>query len=146
MPDNKYPQYGDDARRMFLEGKTAKEIAQILPISEKTVGEWAAFGDWKGDRKKARSQFQSDEETVKTLMRKFLAELSDKPMSQVSPADLDMLAKLTSTLRSIQSMLDPKAATLLVMRKFLEFVASKDKELHQGLLEILPEFFELMGR
>jgi hypothetical protein len=146
MPDNKYPQYGDDARRVFIEGKTAKEIAQILPISDKTVGEWAVLGDWKDDRKKARSQFSSDEETVKTLMRKFLAELSNKPMSQVRPADVDMLAKLTSTLRSIQSMLDPKAATLLVMRKFLEFVAGKDKELHQSLLEIIPEFFEIMGR
>ena len=146
MPDNKYPQYGEDARRMFLDGKTAKEIAQILPLSEKTVGEWAVLGDWKEDRKKARSQFQSDEETVKALMRKFLAELSNKPMAQLSPADLDMLAKLTSTLRSIQSMLDPKAATLLVMRKFLEFVAGKNKELHQSIVEILPEFFEVMGR
>lgn len=146
MPVDKFSLYGEDARKLFKEGKTFKQIAQLLPVSEKRLGEWAVLGDWKEDRKKARQQFQSDEETVKALMRKFLAELSNKPTCQVTPADLDMLSKLSSTLRSIQSMLDPKAATLMVMRKFVEFMAGKDKELHQSILEILPEFFELMGR
>ena len=146
MPDNKFPQYGENARRMFLEGRTAKEIAQILPISEKTVGEWAAYGDWKDSRKKARQQINSDEEMVKEIMRRFLAELKEKEMCQITTADLDMLSKLTSTLRSIQSTLDPKAATIFTMKKFLEFAAGKDKVLHKNILEIVPEFFEEMGK
>jgi len=147
MPDNKFPQYGEDAERMYVhEGKTGKEIAELLPISEKQIGKWVADGEWKQKKKVARQQIHSDEAVVKGLMRKYLKELDNKAIGQITPADLDMLAKLSSTLRTIQSMLDPKAATVFVMKKFLEFVAKKDKNLFQGLQGIAPEFFEFMER
>ncbi len=147
MPEEKYTTYGEDARRLYVEeNKSAKEIAQLLPVCEKTLSEWINGYRWKEERRKARLQTQSDEATVKQIMRKFLAELSDKQPNQITPADLDKVSKLSSTLRTIQSMLDPKAATVFVMKRFMEFVAGKNKELHQSLLTVVPEFFEIMGR
>jgi hypothetical protein len=118
VPVNKYNLYGEPARQMYLEGKTAKQIAQVYDVTEKTISEWKALGDWDARREEARKIVQSDEEIVKGLLRKFLRELSNKAMSHIRPADLDMLSKLTSTLRSIQTMLDPRAATVFVIRNF----------------------------
>lgn len=39
------------ARSLYIEqGKTAKEIAELLGVTEKTVGKWIAEGNWKKER------------------------------------------------------------------------------------------------
>lgn len=147
MPKNLFPKYGKAAERMYVdEGVLQKDIARFFSVTEKTISEWAQKGDWEKKREKKRREKEDTAAIIKGLMRQHVDYLAMRAPGQVTPADLDMLAKYAATLARIENTLDPRAATLFVMKKLNDFLGKKDKDLQQKLAEVAQEFFELMER
>ena len=49
---SKFQDYYKDAERLSVkEGKTQREISELLGISEKTISRWSSDGEWMRQRK-----------------------------------------------------------------------------------------------
>lgn len=56
------------------QGKTQREVAELLGVSENTLSEWARIGDWRGQRKNR----QSAASTARMNIQSIISLLSDK--------------------------------------------------------------------
>ena len=50
----KWEQYGPGAETLYVQGgKTLDDLAQMFPVSRKTLGEWCLKGQWVQKKKQA---------------------------------------------------------------------------------------------
>lgn len=123
------------AKELFLSaGLTAKDIAERLSVAESTVGSWREKGKWDKLKQDASSIPSIRMQIVINLYRKLL-DLS----SEITVEHADQLAKLTSTLRTIEQR-TPISSYQQVGQQFLLFVLENKKEDFEGVQKLFTEF------
>ena len=72
------PEQRNVARTLFIEqGKNRSEIAELLSVREKTVGDWAKAGNWEA----LRNERLLSSESVITTLKQLVSELASKRMA-----------------------------------------------------------------
>jgi Transcriptional regulator, contains sigma factor-related N-terminal domain len=132
------------ARLYFLQGKTQKEISEIIKVSKQTMNKWVNDGKW--NEKRAASSITRTE-----LVNKLLFTI-DKLIESVNESDDptliaglgDKLSKLSATIEK----LDKKASVVdaievfMAFGKWLQYRASFDTELI-ALLKAINKYQDL---
>lgn len=141
----KFEAYYKDAERLAVkEGKTQREISELLGISEKTISQWSAKGEWMRQRKEYLVSTKTG--PVEKLKARFAKLLEDTDA-------LD--AKKTDEMYKIQLLIDRmegggniKGASIEVMDRFTQYLnkVETDKELIQRIGDHIHGFFEEIGR
>lgn len=91
------------AEDLYIKGKrTAKDIAQLVGVSEKTVGDWVEKFKWKDRRNALLSSLQNGQSNINNLIDSYsekLVEMENDPeATQEQKTKLvDALAKLNKT-------------------------------------------------
>ena len=120
------------AEKMFVEeGMTAKAIAEVLGVTEQTVGRWrkGVQGDISWDEK--RKQYLSAPNNIKKVLMKELGDLSEG-----KDATIDVKA-ISAVTKAIE-LLSDKVSAQIVMAVFKEFdswMAVQDPEIAVSFLE-----------
>ncbi len=130
------------ARIRFVEqGKNRKEIAQELNVREKTVGDWAAKGNWEDQRTAWLTRTQNVERTLRGLIQTYSEQLNlleqDTGGNPKEKARLvDALVKTSKTLEVVRAEND---VTLSARLKVMEWVFGElqkhDAAVHLKLVE-----------
>jgi len=71
------------AKELFLQGKNQKEIARLVSVQEKTIGEWVRKFGWKEERDARLNNSKSQADSLKTLIGK----LSDQRIGLIKKMD-----------------------------------------------------------
>lgn len=102
------------AQVMFVEqGKTRKEIAELLRVREKTVGDWATKGNWENLRAARLTDTQNVSRTLMELIATYTEQLNmmerDKDLALAMGGAkekarlVDALVKTSSTLERVRN-------------------------------------------
>lgn len=130
------------ARIMYVEqGKTAKEIAERLNVSENTVGKWIADGGWKEQRTAHLSQPDQLVNSLKELLNS-LAEkrIEMNKNSNVEPKEKvalsDEISKISKALEAAQKETRiPLSTYLKVMDSIFQALQRKHPKLYLQLID-----------
>ncbi|HMN06928.1 MAG TPA: DUF1804 family protein [Flavobacteriales bacterium] len=130
------------ARIMFVEqGKNRKEIAEALQVREKTVGDWAAKGNWADQRTAHLTSSQQVERSLKGLIQTYTEQLT--AMEKEGAGDprekarlVDALVKTSKTLEVVRSEHDiTLSARLRVMEWVFAELQKHDPAAHVALVD-----------
>ena len=109
--------YYDQAEKLFCEAhKSIEQIAEILPVTAKTLYEWKQYGDWT-TRKKA---YLASRRNVADILREKLEEkIGLLDGSGITAADTDEIAKIAATIdRMERQAYDLRTVAVEVMERF----------------------------
>lgn len=116
------------AEMMFIErGMTAKAIAELLNVTEKTVGAWRSKGKWDA----RRDELLASPHKIKELFMKELRSLAD---GNKATLDSDAISKLIKALAFISDQVNPRLV-ITVLKMLDEFIADYEPELANKNLE-----------
>lgn len=116
----KWQEYGQAAEQLFLSGKTIDEIAAILPVSRKSIGEWSRTHNWVTKRKvRATSAAEISEFTLDVLHKK-LADLRELPADQIDAGAIDGIYKLLITAERVAKETRLLEKAVLVMDAYID--------------------------
>lgn len=134
---------------------SAKDIAQKLGVTEKTVGNWVEKGNWKA----IRLSKQSSHETMLSRYNELMSLLLDKrlkyekqqtPKSEEQQAEyrgvLDEMSKLAVLIDKIQ--VDGKLSLrthILVLEKFMAALHQQHPKAFMELIDFQKEYFTLLA-
>ncbi|MDA8087610.1 MAG: DUF1804 family protein [Nitrospiraceae bacterium] len=123
--------YSEDAERLFvIEQKSPMEIAGELSISEKTIRNWKAKGDWdkkRADYLRGRQAFHEElYEFARTLMKKVRADM--EAGKDVSPGRMYALAKMIPYITKVKDYEDAakKSGSDAEMKEALDLILESE--------------------
>ncbi|MBS1940875.1 MAG: DUF1804 family protein [Bacteroidetes bacterium] len=131
-----------NARIMFVEqGKNRKEIANALGVRDKTVGDWAAKGNWEDQRTAWLTRTQNVERTLRGLIQTYSEQLNT--LEQQGDGDPKEKARLVDALvktsKSLEVVRAENDVTLSARLKVMEWVFGElqkhDAATHLKLVE-----------
>lgn len=141
------------ARIRFVEqGKNRKEIAQELNVREKTVGDWAAKGNWEDQRTAYLTSSQQVERSLKGLIQTYTEQLTSMEKEGVGePREkarlVDALVKTSKTLEVVRSEHDiTLSARLRVMEWVFAELQKHDPATHLALVEFQGQLLDEAAR
>ncbi|GJQ23586.1 hypothetical protein BIY37_04720 [Candidatus Brocadia sapporoensis] len=142
---SKFQDYYKDAERLSVkEGKTQREISELLGISEKTISRWSSDGEWMRQRKE---YLVSTRTGPADKLKKTLIEM----LEQINPRDIlestritDQITKIIAAIEKIEGGRDVLGATIETMDRFTRYLmrAEEDKQLIGKISERIHGFFE----
>lgn len=140
MAGNKRDQYGEAAERLFVEsGRTIEEIARMLSVSRKTIGQWSVDGHWM-DKRKLR---KTGPGVIVDRIQAAIADILEHDVMDASAADA--IHKLNKTLQTYLKESESHKLTkaIEVMDWFLDRLARKypNPEQRQPFISEIEEFF-----
>lgn len=141
-----------NARIMFVEqGKSRKEIAELLKVREKTVGDWATKGNWEDQRTAWLTKTQNVERTLRGLIQAYAQQLTGLEEGGGDPKEkarlVDALAKTSKTLDTVRSENDITLGTRLrVMEWVFAELQKHDATIHLKLLDFQTQLLDEAGR
>ena len=121
----------DKAKSLYLTGQyDQKEIAELVGISEKTIGKWKEEGDWDSFK---TSMLTTRENQLRSLY-KILQNINDATLEdidegrKINPKDADAVIKYTAAIKSLE--LETSIADKVeVGTAFINLVRKEDNEL-----------------
>lgn len=123
------------AEGMFIEQcMTAKAIAEILGVTEKTVGNWREKGDW--DRR--RDENIAAPHKIRELL---LKELHNVATGVGTTIDADALAKIGKVMDSISDKISPQVV-ISVLKSFDNWMADQEPQIAVQFLEYHKRFIQ----
>jgi len=129
-----YAQYGHAAEQLFLAGKTIKDIAEMLGISAKSIGEWSTKHKWAAKRKARSGSASEIIEFVLDVLQSKLRQLRDMPPEQVDAGMIDGIYKLMLMAEKLAKETRLLEKAVLVMDKYIDVVG---KDLSQEDREVM---------
>lgn len=145
---SKFQAYYKDAERLAVkEGKTQREICDLLGISEKTISRWSSEGEWMRQRKE---YLVSTRTGPADKLKKTLLELLEK----INPQDLlestritDQITKIISAIEKIEGGKDVLGSTIETMDRFTKYLVrveedKEDKPFMEKISNHIHGFFE----
>jgi transposase len=130
------------AKMLFLSGETQKNIAARLGVSEATISNWAAAGNW--DIWKAGATVTRTE-----LVNRSLQALNKILEQVIQSDDLNVIASLPDKLSKFASAierLDKKSNIVSTMDSFRNFYIWLQKQADSYPEEITPDFLQAVNR
>ncbi len=138
--NSKFDAYYGEAERLYVkEGKTQREISELLGISEKTISQWSAKGEWvKKRREYLVSTRTGPVEKLKARCAKLLEDTDD-----IDAKKTDEMYKIKLLIEKMEGY-DIKGATIDVMDRFATFIRQRepDKGFIERLINHTHAFFE----
>lgn len=149
MAGRKESAYYEEARRLYVkENKTIEQIAELLhgEVSQNTLYKWAKKGEWAKERAAALNNPRDIAEwlrqTLNAQMEALQAEAQRNP-TVINPGVYDAIYKTVLTIEKLEKSQDLRAAAIMVLDKYGEFV--KGLDLPPGELQMhigrMGEFF-----
>lgn len=142
---SKFEAYYDEAERLAVkEGKTQREISELLGISEKTISLWSVKGEW---QRKRKEYLVSTREGPAGKLKKTLLELLEKadPKELTENARLtDQITKIISAIEKISGGRDLLGSTIETMDRFSKYLmrVETDKQFVERVADHIHKFFE----
>lgn len=139
--NTKFEAYYSEAERLYVkEGKTQREIAELLGISEKTISQWSAKGEWVRKRREYLTSTRTGPvEKLKARFAKLLEETDE-----LNSKKTDEMYKIRLLIDRMEGGYDIKGATIEVMDRFTTFIRQReaDKGFIERLMNHVHAFFE----
>ncbi len=137
-PTRKRHDKRDLARIMFVTSElTAVQVATALSLSPKTVGDWRKEDQWDDERSIRNvspialiKRFNSEIERI--LDRLDTVDKESGKRLAMSPADADMIKKLTKSIKELRNSIDPQTV-MEVLNGFVAWLSQADLPLAQQL-------------
>lgn len=147
----------NNARIMFVEqGKSRREIAEVLHVREKTVGDWAAKGNWEELRTAHLTSAQNVENALRGLIQSYTEQLAslERATAQGDFADpkekarlVDALVKTSKSLEVVRSERDiTLSARLRVMEWVFGELQKHDPGAHHKLVDFQAQLLDEAAR
>lgn len=133
----KYDQYGVEAERLYVHGRTLEEIKTVTGVSVVTLSKWKNEFGWDEKRKKFRATGAGASLILEDAINQVLQRIMDEG---VQPGMADEVAKLAKTLRELRRLDDIYAMTTIVMDKFVDYINqtySADDETDRNAKEVI---------
>lgn len=146
------------AKRLYAEGRTLREIAEILDVSETTLGNWkrnSKFPDRDLDEwDRGREQRRSNIQRLRDLFEREMAAAEVAPAGSISPQQIDALSKLSSMVQrwerlereAIEQAQAENAAQVIdkpaLFLETIEWIAGKLKDTDPAGLKVLADNFD----
>jgi hypothetical protein len=134
--------YYNEAEKLYLAGATIANIAELLPVTEKTLYQWSKKGDWSGRRRERLATRQD----VSTRLRAFVEE-KIAGITKLTPGDADEIAKIYSSIDRVEkgavSMLTMSVEVMAEWAKFQRWKGRSPEEMKDKAKEV-QEFFEYL--
>ncbi len=149
MNSKKFKEYGAAAEQMYvMEGKSAAEIAEALPIGDNTVRRWATKGDWDRRRRERVAGPKASLDMAERVLYNKLAELEDAGDKAVGLEEIKELTALVNAVNNLKKHYDPFEIAVLAGGEYVGYVkeavdSPADREL---LFEVWSEFVEEMRK
>lgn len=141
-----------NARIMFVEqGRNRKEIAELLKVREKTVGDWVAKGGWEALRAAHLTNTQNVVRTLSNLIAAYAERLTELEREGGDPKEnarlVDALAKTSKSLEVVRSENDITLSTRVrVMDWVFTELQKHDPALHLKLVDFQSQLLEEAAR
>lgn len=119
---------------------TAKAIAEMLDVTEKTVGDWVKQGNWKGVRDANMNSSTNRAGQIKELISE-MTEQQLEIMSEVKTAKKDGDSKRVVELRAQSAAISQEVA---IQTKALERMDSENRISLSIYLEVMHDIFKNM--
>ena len=129
----------DSAKTLFIKnGLTAKEISDILEVSENSIGKWIAAGGWRELRAAQTASVDSIRARSLAAIDKIYtaAEEDDRVLTD---AEADRIAKLSAAMRNLEKGID-SATRFEVLYDFLKFFKAIDESLAIKISKVMPDY------
>lgn len=124
----------------YITGMTAKAIAEIVNVNEKTIGNWITTGNWKNLRD---SNLNSDEHSIKNI-KSLISEFTEQQIELVNlikEAQASGDKEEVALLRKQSSFISQEVA---IQNKALENLEKKQKTTLTQYLKIMHDVFKQM--
>ena len=135
--------YYEEARSLYLSGKSIEEIGKMLPVALKTLKSWQKQGLWEEKRQLGLCSPRTLEEALKRILRQKTGRLLAK--GDLKTAELEELTKLITIIDRLGKQAgDLKVAALEVMDHFGGFLRRQvqDSGELRRLSRLIQEFFQ----
>lgn len=129
-----------EAFKLFRQGKTQKEIAGVVGVSEQTISAWSQKFDWQNRRRQWNNSSQAISEKLMMLLSKDVQELE-----KLDASAMDRIQKAVKSIKQLDQTVDMLASTIQVMEDFVEYAQNKNPEVAQIIQEALPDFLMWQG-
>lgn len=133
--------YYEEARRLYLTGKTLQQIAEFMPVSYASLSAWKRKGDW-GAEKAAQVNVRSVADTLRAVLEAKVNKIVAK--GDLDRAEADEIAKIAATIERLgQSTYSLRSAAVEVMRHFTAWAKGQltDRAEAQRLAELVQNWF-----
>jgi transposase len=140
MTGRKEEAYFAEAERLFVhDGKTAEEIAGILPVCANTVYKWKQKGGWEEKRRAALKSPRSLAARMRAALDVYLKSLEAQAENCVlDNATFDAINKAVAAIRGVERQeIDLGVMSVEVMRRYTDFL--KAQEVPAGELQLHGE-------
>jgi transposase len=116
-----------NAETLFVcEGRTVAQIAAKLGLSEKTIAQWCAQGDWAQRRtERLRESPQAALDVLKHQRELLIQEFEKKNKKRAGPEEIDALQKLSLAIEKMESRTEAIGPMLDVLGRFAQFVTAR---------------------
>lgn len=146
---SKFQDYYPEAERLAVkEGKTQREISELLGISEKTISKWSANGQWQRQRKEYLvSTREGPVEKLKKALLEILEKVDARELTENARLT-DQITKIISAIEKIEGGRDVLGSAIETMDKFTRYLirVEQDKEMIKKIGEHIHRFFEEIRR
>ncbi len=147
--NSKFDAYYKEAERMYVrDGKTQKEIAEFLKISEKTISAWSAKDEWVRNRREFLTKTQIGPiEKLEGALERLVARLDAGELDE-NPKLADQLSKVMAVLDRLRGKRDPLGEAIVVMDRFGAYIKRvyPEVEFNSKVGDCIAGFFEEVRR
>ena len=129
------------AKQLFIQGKTQKEIAALVDVQEKTIGEWVKKFGWKSERDARMSGSKNQIENIKAIISQ-IAEDRLAVHNKIQKAQKNGNLEVLVTLQKEAATLDDGVSK---WNKTLENMDKENKVSLAVYLEIMDDIFKALS-
>ncbi len=123
------------AEGMFIEqGMTAKAIAELIDVTEKTVGRWREEGKWDARRDENLAAPHKIREVL-------LQEMKNISQGKASQVDADSLSKIARVMETISDKINPQIV-ISVLKGFDNWMAEQEPKMAVTFLEWHKQYLQ----
>ena len=123
-------------------GKTQKQIAEQVGVTEKTIGRWKEDGNWEALR---AAEISGPEELARTLYREIMKISQNAEGRTLTSAEADQISKISTAIEKIQRR-TTLGTVMEVMEEFVVYVKAIDIDLAQRIVTKQMDFLNMKAK
>ena len=135
--------YYEEAQSLYVAGMKISNIAEMLPVTRRTLSNWKSLGHWERRRELVTEHPKLISEALRGLVKQKVKALLEN-MEEINLSRVDELNKIISLIdRLHEQCWDERAAIVEVMGRFGDFARRQvgEKRELQGLARLMEKFF-----
>lgn len=134
------------AFRFYLEGKTQREIAEVLGTSEQTISKWKKKHNWDQRVEERSASTRRSADILRRVIASRINKLENLEDDEIPKSIGDELHKLQLVLEKLDGHFDRLAFSIEIMEDFNQFLIQHFPEHVEIFHELLPNFLNEQGK